>query len=52
MGDLYNIAVTILGDLPSEFHFIYYMFVVVMALVLVYCVFSPFIIAYKLIKGD
>lgn len=46
---LYDVAKIILGcSLPMEYEFVYVIFTLVMAIVLVACVFAPFWLLYKL----
>jgi len=52
MGSLYDIAVMILGELPSQYCFIYYIFTFAMGLGILFCAFSPFLLAYKIIGRD
>ena len=47
----YDIVVKIIGVLPEQFTFIYYIFVVLLGLVVIWCITMPFTIAYELIKG-
>jgi hypothetical protein len=48
VSHLYDIAVFLLGDLPQQFSFVYYLFVAIMGLLLLWCLYSPFLIVYKL----
>lgn len=48
--NLYQLAQYIIGDLPSEYQFIYIIFTMIEALILMWCLFSPFILAYSLVK--
>lgn len=48
---LYDMARYIIGDLPSEYNFIYIIFTCLEALVLLWCLLSPFIIAYNFVRG-
>ena len=52
MTSLYGIAVYILGDLPTYFHFMYAIFTFLLGLGLLFCLFAPFILVYKLIGCD
>lgn len=46
---LYDVAKVILGcSLPSYYEFVYVIFAIVIAIVLVACIFAPFWLLYKL----
>lgn len=51
LNSLYDIAVYIVGTLPPQFSFIYGLVTLVISIVFILLIFTPFIIAYKLIGG-
>lgn len=52
MGSLVDIAKYILGVLPSQFEFMYYLFAFGLGIGFIFCLFAPFIMAYKLLGRD
>ena len=48
--NLYQMAQYILGDLPSEYQFLYVVLTFIEALALLWCLFAPFIFAYNFFK--
>lgn len=49
---LVDVAKYILGDFPSQFQFLYYLFAFALGIAFIFVVFSPFILAYKMIGRD
>ena len=52
MGSLLDIARYLLGEFPSQFEFLYYLFAFGMGIGFIFCLFAPFILAYKLLGRD
>lgn len=52
MSNLVDIAKYILGDLPVQFEFMYYLFSFGLGMGFLFCLFSPFIMAYQLLGRD
>ena len=52
MGSLVDIAKYILGELPAQFEFMYYLFSFGLGIGFLFCLFSPFLMAYKLLGCD
>ena len=50
INNVYDIAVFLLGELPQQFQFAYIILALVISLVFIICIFSPFIIAIKWFK--
>ncbi len=49
--NLYNLSVAILGNLPSEFTFLYGLLTFILAVISVLVLISPFVLVIKLIGG-
>lgn len=48
--DIYNMVVNILGELPSNMFYIYDLCTILMFLLILFIVASPFILLYRLAK--
>lgn len=51
LNSLYDISVYIVGALPPQYNFIYALVTLVISIIFILLIFTPFIIAYKLIGG-
>lgn len=48
--NLLDVARYILGDFPAQYQFLYYVFAFALGIAFIFVVFSPFILAYKMIN--
>ena len=49
---MYDIVVQLIGDLPTEFHFIYSILTLVLSVLVISFLFQLFYIPIKLVKGS
>ena len=49
IDNLLDVAKYILGEFPGQYQFLYYLFAFALGIAFLFVVFSPFIIAYKMI---